>query len=291
MPTVFTHARIDYGGMGGCVSCSVFAGGADLRTSSTIHPVIPAGPCPVWGFVFSRLRLLPDQFSGTYVNIAVLLFEGVVALDAVGPYEVLSRLPGVHVDLVARGTGAVRCDTDFLTLTPTAAFTDVLRPDALVVPGAAHRIEDALADTALIEWLADAGADAQWIGAVGCGPLMLARAGLLNGRSVTAHWTALKRLESQGIRCSRDRLVTDGNLITASSSSAGIDLALHLAERLTDSETANALRLVVGQAPDKPEPDSWTEAAAHVRRKAEHLLNLNRLREEGRSAIRRLQRN
>ena len=223
------------------------------------------------------------------MNIAVLLFEGVVALDAVGPYEVLSRIPGVHVDLVARGTGTVRCDTDFLTLTPTAAFAAVLRPDVLVVPGAGHRIEDALADDALIEWLADAGSHAQWIGAVGCGPLLLAAAGLLNGRSVTAHWTALERLESQGVRCSRGRLVTDGNLITASSSSAGIDLALHLAERLTNPETANALRLVVGHATENPKPDSWAEAPAHVKQKAAHVLNLNRLREEGRAAIRGLQ--
>ena len=223
------------------------------------------------------------------MNIALLLFDGVVALDVVGPYEVLSRLPGVHVDLVAHGVGSVRSDTDFLKLTSTASFTDVTRPDVLVVPGGAHQIDDALQDDVLIEWVKETGAHAQWIAGIGSGTLILAQSGLLERRSATAHWTALERLESLGVRCSRDRIVIDDNILTASSSAAGIELALQLVDRLSNTETAQALRLFVGYPNhSKSEFETWLDAPAHVRQKAEHLMSLSLLREEGRSAIRRL---
>ncbi|MFP8944137.1 DJ-1/PfpI family protein [Streptomyces fenghuangensis] len=185
------------------------------------------------------------------MQIAILLYDRFTALDAVGPYEILSRVPGTEVVFTAARPGPVRTDMGSLALTADAALPEVAAPDAVLVPGGPG-VADLLADEPVLDWLRGADAFTTWTASVCSGSLLLGAAGLLAGRRATSHWICLDHLRALGVVPVPERVVTDGKYATAAGVSAGIDLALHLAGRMAGDEVAEAVQLVVEYDPQPP---------------------------------------
>jgi putative intracellular protease/amidase len=185
------------------------------------------------------------------MEIAVALFEQVTALDAVGPYEVLQRLPGAEVRFVGHRRGEIRTDNGFLGLTVDCAFDDVSNPDVLLIPGGIGT-RALMHDQAILDWIRNAHETSQFTTSVCTGSLLLAAAGLLKGRRATTHFAARPLLLKYGATPTEERVVQEGKIITAAGVSSGIDMALRLAELLTDATTAKALQLMIEYDPQPP---------------------------------------
>ncbi len=185
------------------------------------------------------------------MQIAFLLFEGITALDVIGPYEVLSRLPGATVRFVAAKPGGQRADSGSLTLVADYGFADVLRPEIVVVPGGPGT-RALVEDQEMLEWIGAVHETSRWTTSVCTGALLLAAAGVLDGLRATTHWRALELLATYGVEPVRERIVEEGKVITAAGVSAGIDMALYLACREAGEEIAQAIQLIIEYAPEPP---------------------------------------
>ncbi len=155
------------------------------------------------------------------MNVALLLFPGVTALDAIGPYEVLVRVPGWQVTFVATEPGPQRTDTGATSLEAGTAISEAGDPDIVLIPGG-QGSREAMADADLLEWVARASAAAAWTTSVCTGSLVLAAAGVLEGRRATTHWLYLERLRELGAIPVAERVVFDGHFVTAAGVSSGI---------------------------------------------------------------------
>jgi transcriptional regulator GlxA family with amidase domain len=185
------------------------------------------------------------------MQIAILLYDRFTALDAIGPYEVLSRLSGAEVVFAAERPGPVRTDTGMLSITADAALADLPHPDIVLVPGGPD-LEAQLDDGPGHEWLRTADAASSWTTSVCTGSLILAAAGLLDGRRATSHWLAVDRLATFGAQPVRERVVIDGKYVTAAGVSAGIDMALDLSRRIAGTPAAQAIQLMMEYDPRPP---------------------------------------
>jgi putative intracellular protease/amidase len=185
------------------------------------------------------------------MNIAILLYERLTALDAIGPYEVLSRLPGASVTFVAAEPGPVRTDNGMLTLLAERSIEDVSDPDIVLVPGGPGEVA-ARAGGGVLEWLRAAHETTTWTTSVCTGSLILAAAGLLEGRRATSHWLALEELGRLGAVAVSERVVFDDKIVTAAGVSAGIDMALALAARVAGEDVAQAIQLGIEYDPQPP---------------------------------------
>lgn len=181
----------------------------------------------------------------------IVLFDRFTALDAVGPYEVLSSLPGAEVLFTARTPGPVVNEKGTLRLTADAALADVPRPDVIVVPGGPGQNAH-MADEALMGWLRAADSGSAWTTSVCTGSLLLASAGLLQGRRATTHWLAMDKLSGLGAVPEPERVVTDGKYMTAAGVSAGLDMALTLAGKLAGDAVAQSVQLALEYDPQPP---------------------------------------
>ncbi|MET9364332.1 DJ-1/PfpI family protein [Streptomyces sp. NPDC006632] len=185
--------------------------------------------------------------------IAVVLYPGFTALDAVGPYETLSRLPGAETVLVAEEAGPVRNDSGSLTLVAEKAFAEVLRPDIVVVPGAPPgAVEPHLHGGPLLDWLRTADVASTWTTSVCTGSLLLGAAGLLKGRRATSHWLALDQLAAFGVNTTGERVVMDRKYVTAAGVSSGIDMGLTLLGAIAGDRYAQAVQLLIEYDPRPP---------------------------------------
>ncbi|WP_431902938.1 DJ-1/PfpI family protein [Nonomuraea sp. bgisy101] len=185
------------------------------------------------------------------MHVAIPLYPRFTALDAVGPYTVMAFAPGHTVTFVAAEPGPVTDDRGSLTLQATASYADLPHPDVVIVPGGVGTF-DALADQALVDWIAGAHAHARWTTSVCSGSLLLGAAGLLGGRKATTHWALLDFLARYGAEAVSERVVTEGKIVTAAGVSAGIDMALTLLAQTSDVETAQAVQLVIEYDPRPP---------------------------------------
>jgi putative intracellular protease/amidase len=185
------------------------------------------------------------------VRIAILIFDRLTALDAIGPYEILSRLPGAELSFVATERGPRRTDTGSLGLHADLALDELPDPDLLLVPGGAG--SDALMDDPeVLDWVRAADGGSTWTTSVCTGSLVLGAAGILRGRRATTHWAHLDRLRDAGAEPVAERVVEDGKLVTAAGVSAGIDMALTLAARIAGQHVAEAIQLGIEYDPQPP---------------------------------------
>jgi putative intracellular protease/amidase len=185
------------------------------------------------------------------MQIAILLYNRFTVLDAIGPYQVLSGIPGAETVFVAEQPGPIRDEVGSLVLSAQASLGDVPRPDVVVVPGGPGQ-NDQMQDGPVHEWLRAADQTSTWTTSVCTGSLILAGAGLLAGRRATTHWLALDELGALGAKPVSDRVVSDGKYVTAAGVSSGIDMALTLAGRLAGDETAQAIQLMIEYDPQPP---------------------------------------
>ncbi len=195
--------------------------------------------------------------------IAIPLFDRLTALDAIGPYETLQRLPGVVVTFVGEVAGStVRTENGFLGLCVDAAFADVPSPDVVVVPGGVGT-RTQLGEGPLREWVRATYDTTRFTTSVCTGSLVLAAAGLLDGLDATTHWGARDQLAALGANPVPTRVVEhlDRRIITAAGVSSGIDMALRLSELLFDDVAARAMQLMIEYDPQPPFDSGALESA------------------------------
>jgi putative intracellular protease/amidase len=184
------------------------------------------------------------------MDIAIPLFDGITALDAIGPYEVLSRLPDARVRWVAIEPGPKRTDKH-LALVADEPLSAVPRPDIVMVPGG-FGTRALMTPNPLLDWICTAHETSRWTTSVCTGSLLLGAAGLLHGLEATTHWAALEELRALGARPVSRRVVEQGKIVTAGGVSSGIDMALILAARIAGVEMAQAIQLGIEYDPQPP---------------------------------------
>jgi putative intracellular protease/amidase len=198
------------------------------------------------------------------VRIAIPIFGGLTALDAVGPYEVLARLPGATVHFVALEPGPKRTENGMLALTADLALEKLPDPEVLVVPGG-FGTRALMGDERLLAWLRAAHERSQWTTSVCTGSLLLAAAGILRGLEATTHWLELETLRAYGAVPVDRRVVEQGKVIAAAGVSSGIDMALMLAARIAGEQQAQAIQLGIEYDPQPPfDSGSPAKAAPEV---------------------------
>jgi putative intracellular protease/amidase len=194
------------------------------------------------------------------MRIAIPLYDRFTALDAVGPYEVLQRLPGAQVTWLAHEPGPVGTDTGQLRLVADAAFEDLPDPEIVVVPGGTGT-DAFLDDERLVGWIRRAHETSEWTTSVCTGSLLLGAAGVLDGLDATSHWLDLADLERYGARPTSKRVVVQGKVITAAGVSSGIDMGLTLAAKIAGPEVAQAIQLGIEYDPQPPFDAGSTDKA------------------------------
>jgi transcriptional regulator GlxA family with amidase domain len=185
--------------------------------------------------------------------VAIPLFPRFTALDAVGPYEVLQRIPSFDLVFVGHRRGEVRTESGMLGVTCDATFDEVGTPDVVVVPGGIGTRER-IHDDAIRAWLQSVHPNTRLTTSVCTGALLLAAAGLLDGLTATTHWRAADLLSELGARYVPTRVVEHlpQRIVTAAGVSSGIDMALRLLELLVDRQAAQAAQLLIEYDPQPP---------------------------------------
>lgn len=197
------------------------------------------------------------------IDIVIPIFDRFTALDAVGPYETLQRLPGATVAFVSNEVGEVRTENRFLGITADATYADKPNPDVIVVPGGVGT-RQSMHDQELLAWLRTAHETSTFTTSVCTGSIVLGAAGLLNGLTAATHWGTYRELEKTGATATGTRVVEhlDQRIITAAGVSSGIDMALRLAELLVDDVAAKAMQLMIEYDPEPPFDSGSVEKAS-----------------------------
>jgi len=186
------------------------------------------------------------------MQIAIGLYDGFTALDAIGPYQVFSNIPGVDVVLCAERVGPLHDDNDLLHLTIEHTFADVPTPDVLLVPGGVITRQLATDRAPVVEWIAAAHPRTTWTTSVCTGSLLLGAAGVLDGIAATTHWCAYDELRTYGAEPTEQRVVRVGKVVTGAGVSAGIDMALTLTGLIWGQDMAEAIQLAIEYDPQPP---------------------------------------
>jgi putative intracellular protease/amidase len=198
-----------------------------------------------------RPRTNADHREGGHVQIAVLLYRGFTALDCIGPYDVLARLPDANVVFTAAARGEVRTETQMLGITADAALDEITAPDVLLIPGG-FGTRALMTDEPTLAWIRAVHEHTTWTTSVCTGSLLLGAAGLLDGLDATTHWASAELLESTGARYTEQRVVRQGKIVTAAGVSAGIDMALELSRDIAGDTYAQGIQLSIEYDPQPP---------------------------------------
>ena len=187
------------------------------------------------------------------MQVAIPVFPRFTALDAVGPYEVLQRIPTLDVTFVGHERGKVRTENGMLGVSVDATFEELAAPDVIVFPGGVGS-RTLQGDERVLAWLRQAHRGTRFTTSVCTGSLVLGAAGLLDGLSATTHWACYDELAAHGARPTPERVVEhlDHRIITAAGVSSGIDMALRLVELLIDETAARAAQLMIEYDPQPP---------------------------------------
>ena len=197
------------------------------------------------------------------MKIAVLIFDDLTTLDAIGPFEVLCRVPGAEVMFVGETAGVKRADPKSLGIVADYSIAEVTCADVLVVPGGRGE-EKVRQKPHMLEWVRKIDATTRWTTSVCTGALVLGAAGLLKGKRATTHWAFLQQLRGFGAEPASERVVEDGKIVTAAGVSAGIDMALHLVRRIAGDTIAQAIQVGIEYDPQPPFDGNATRAPAAV---------------------------
>jgi len=207
-------------------------------------------------------------------QVAFVAYPGFTALDMIGPYEVLRNLPGAQVRFVWHETGPITADSGVLVIGATHSLAETPSPDVIVVPGGPSTPVHAR-DEALLGWLRQASRHATWTTSVCSGSVILAAAGLLEGRRATSHWLTLPTLKAFGaIPAGDERIVHQAGIATSAGVSAGLDLALWLAGEIGGEARAKAIQLAIEYDPQPPfDSGHLSKASAATKAAAAALLS------------------
>lgn len=208
------------------------------------------------------------------MNIVIYVYNGLTVLDAIGPYEVLSRLPDANVKFVAREKGLIVSDTHFLKLVAEYDISEIHSADIMIIPGSVIGFIRESKDKALLNWIQKIHQTTTWTTSVCSGSIILAAAGILNENKATSHWGAIHLLSGYGVIPVHERYVEAGKIITAQGVSAGIDMALFLAGKIVGVEKAKAYQLFIEYDPNPPyDAGTITKADAETINLAKIILS------------------
>lgn len=189
------------------------------------------------------------------MQVVIPLFDGMTTLDAVGPYEVMKRLPGAEVVFVGPEKRAYRQEFPGITLEATATLAEVTTPDVVIVPGGPPEAVGPAAQGPLPGWIAQVHPQTTFTTSVCTGSILLAAAGLIQGLEATTHWAGVGILRQMGVTPVARRVVDHGDakrILMGAGISSGIDMALTLAARLSDEDTAQGIQLALEYDPQPP---------------------------------------
>jgi transcriptional regulator GlxA family with amidase domain len=200
------------------------------------------------------------------MQIAIGLYPGFTALDAIGPYAVFTNVPGAEVVVCADRKGLLPDESDLLHFELVHSFDEVPTPDILLVPGGLITRRIAAEGGPIVDWIRSAHETTTYTTSVCTGALLLGAAGVLDGLPATTHWVAYDHLRSYGAQPTEERVVIEGKVATAAGVSAGIDLALTLVDRLHGAEVAQAVQLGIEYDPQPPhDTGAPSKAPAEIR--------------------------
>ena len=186
------------------------------------------------------------------MQIAIGLYPGFTALDAIGPYAVFTNVPGVEVVVCAHRKGPLADESDLLHFDLAHTFDEVPEPDILLVPGGLITRRIAAEGGPIVDWIRAAHETTTYTTSVCSGALLLGAAGVLDGLPATTHWVAYDHLRSYGAEPTEQRVVIEGKVATAAGVSAGIDLALTLLGEWYGRDIAEAVQLGIEYDPQPP---------------------------------------
>jgi putative intracellular protease/amidase len=206
-------------------------------------------------------------------QIAIVVYPGYTALDFIGPYEVLRNLPDAEVRFLWHEPGPITADSGVLLVGATHSFDETPSPDVILIPGGMSTMEHAR-DEKLLDWVRQAHQTADWTASVCSGSVILAAAGLLDGKRATSHWLALPALKALGANPVGDeRIVHEGDIVTSAGVSAGIDLAMWLAGQIAGESRAKTIQLAIEYDPQPPfDSGHMSKASAATKAAATALL-------------------
>ena len=184
-------------------------------------------------------------------QVSILIFDGLTALDAIGPYDVLRQVPGWEVTFVGKEAGEVRTEEGGLGLVADVGIDAAPEADILLVPGGSGS-RPLTRDAEVLDWVRAVDSGTRRTTSVCTGALVLAAAGLLKGRRATTYWQSLEELRAFGVEPVTSRWVEDGKYLTAAGVSAGIDMALHLVAQEVAPEMSQAVQLGIEYDPSPP---------------------------------------
>lgn len=212
-------------------------------------------------------------------QIAIVVYPGFTALDFIGPYEVLRNLPDAEVRFLWHEPGPIAADSGVLLIGATHSFDETPSPDVILIPGGMTTMEHAR-DQKLLDWVRRAHETATWTASVCSGSVILAAAGLLDGKRATSHWAALPALKALGATPVGDeRIVHDGAIVTSAGVSAGIDLAMWLAGEIAGEGRAKTIQLVIEYDPHPPfDSGHMSKASASTKAAATAMLGKDMLK-------------
>jgi transcriptional regulator GlxA family with amidase domain len=184
------------------------------------------------------------------MKIAILLYDNYTALDVVGPYEVLSNIPGSKIFFTAEKPGLYK-NNKGIQIAADCSLTDMEDPEIIVIPGG-FGIDTILSNKEILKWVNTVHEKSQWTTSVCSGSLLLAAAGVLNGRKITTHWNRVEQLKKYPVEFVKERYVKDGKIITSAGVSAGIDMALYLTSLVVSENFAKTVQLAIEYDPKPP---------------------------------------
>ena len=198
--------------------------------------------------------------------VNILAYPGMTMLDAIGPYEVLSRLPEARIQFVALDCQAITSDTGFMTFLPTCDLESAGQADVLLVPGGPPEVVMPVAENPEVQqWLQNQHKGSRFTASVCTGSLILIAAGIVTQGGVSSHWLAADTIESMGLTYTGKRITQAGKVFTAAGVSAGIDMALALSAEIAGQLTAQAIQVGIEYDPAPPFPYAGDDLAIRQR--------------------------
>ena len=186
----------------------------------------------------------------TSTKIVILLFDNYTALDVIGPYEVLSKIPNTKIYFTGKEKKEYK-DQHGLVLKSEYSIDEISEADVLLIPGG-FGIDALLKDKAIIDWVLEIDKTTKWTTSVCSGSILLAEAGLLNNKNCTTHWRRKDQLKKYDVVVKNERYVHDGKIITSAGVSAGIDMVLYLTSKIANDHTAKMIQLGIEYDPAPP---------------------------------------
>jgi cyclohexyl-isocyanide hydratase len=227
-------------------------------------------------------RGVPGAQMPSPFEIVFALYPNLTQLDFTGPFEVFQRMPDARIRVASRQGGLLRADSG-LVFAELDRLSEISDCDLICIPGG-YGLAAALRDPEFIAQVRRLGQSARYITSVCTGSLVLAAAGLLEGKRATCHWAWRELLAESGVQVESARVVRDGNCITGGGVTAGIDFALAVVAEIAGIEVAQGIQLIIEYAPQPPfeagNPENAPPAVLERTRES-----ATRLLEERRSAL------